>query len=235
MSDFANHAKKSHIVDRDKWDWSLSNCDLGRLYGMSPQAIRKTRIKFGLQKFVRPKTPKPPPMLIDSRHLTMDHIADGPKVRIPLQERFSRFYVRGLPDECWIWIGTKNAGGYGTFVAGVWKKNRSTHVAHRIAYVLNGKEIPAGYVVRHKCDTRACVNPSHLELGLQKDNVDDAVERGNLNCGEKNGNNKYTRGQILQIRHLISVGKRQFEIVKLTGISPATVYSIFHGKSWGTV
>lgn len=73
-----------------------------------------------------------------------------------------------MTTRCWVWTGT-SAGGYGRF-----DKMR----AHRIAFMLANGLIPPGLLVRHKCDHPPCVNPDHLLLGTDMDNVRDAQQRG---------------------------------------------------------
>jgi hypothetical protein len=74
-------------------------------------------------------------------------------------------------DDCWNWQGGKDRDGYGHIrVEGkLWQ-------AHRYSTLLDGRD-PIGKVVMHRCDNPSCVNPNHLSLGTQADNVYDMVAK----------------------------------------------------------
>lgn len=76
--------------------------------------------------------------------------------------------------DCWIWTGARYALGYGAFGP----KGTGAMGAHRYSWILAHGEIPAGMKVLHKCDVRCCVNPDHLFLGTQKDNIADMMAKG---------------------------------------------------------
>lgn len=90
-------------------------------------------------------------------------------VEIP---RFNKF-VREDPNGCWIWIGGKTSDGYGKFYLNGIKRR-----AHRVAWVIRNGQIPEGLNVLHNCDNPSCVNPDHLFLGTQIDNIIDMVSKG---------------------------------------------------------
>jgi hypothetical protein len=94
------------------------------------------------------------------------------------EEHIARFWtkvnkigpvVRPELGNCWIWTAGLRSG-YGAF--GV---HRKAQQAHRLSYELEYGEVPA--LLRHKCDTRSCVRPDHLEPGTVKDNARDMLER----------------------------------------------------------
>lgn len=69
---------------------------------------------------------------------------------------------------CWLWIKTLSNKGYGVTTA---KGKR--YLAHRLSWILHNGDIPGRLCILHKCDTPACVNPDHLFLGTQSDNMRD--------------------------------------------------------------
>ena len=93
------------------------------------------------------------------------------------EDRFWLYCDRSDMSGCWIWTGSLNTGGYGQI-----KQARSNKkiLAHRLSYQINRGPIPDGAVVLHKCDNTRCVNPDHLFLGTQSDNMLDAMRKGRL-------------------------------------------------------
>jgi hypothetical protein len=77
-----------------------------------------------------------------------------------------------LGDDCWIWTASLSEG-YGQFY---W--NGRTGRAHRMAHEVFVRPIPAGAQVQHKCDRKDCINPKHLYLGTQAQNIADIFSRG---------------------------------------------------------
>lgn len=89
-----------------------------------------------------------------------------PDVRRTFFRRFDK------SDGCWIWKGSSSSG-YGRFNI----RGRS-ELAHRISYVIHKGTIPDGMVVMHTCDNGMCVNPDHLVIGTQADNLADMRRKG---------------------------------------------------------
>ena len=134
-------------------------------------------------------------------------------------------------NECWEWMGGKTKkAGYGQF-----NLNGKMVLAHRLAWSLRYKrEIPEGMQINHHCDNTGCVNPRHLFLGTQADNMRDAVEKGRLaNQGEDNGYSKLTEVQVLLIREIYGQGlAAQNLIARVYGVSETTISCIVNNKNW---
>lgn len=121
--------------------------------------------------------------------------------------------------------GKRNSDGYGS----EWRGGKS-HAAHRLAYCdANGVTIEsiAGKVVRHTCDNPPCINPKHLILGTQKENMQDKHERGRANTARGLSLPHTTAADVeLQVRALLSDGITHREIARRLNISAATVSRI---------
>jgi len=134
----------------------------------------------------------------------------------PLPDQSNPHYAR--LDKCWIWTASKS-GGYGTF----WFQKK-VRKAHRVSWEIHKGSIPKDLRVLHQCDEPSCVNPSHLWLGTQEDNIHDMDRkgRGRKTTGEnhwtylypekvaKGSNHPISRlsdRDISNIRQLYSTGK----------------------------
>lgn len=104
--------------------------------------------------------------------------ARGRFLAMPVADRFWGNVDRGEPDECWLWRGTRS--GRRAFAYGCLWINAKPRYAHRLSYELTRGAIPDGLNVLHRCDIPLCVNPAHLFIGTQRDNVHDAIKKGRL-------------------------------------------------------
>lgn len=91
------------------------------------------------------------------------------------QKTKDRFFEKVIPEPnsgCWLWIGAWHGDGYG-----IVKIRQVNFRTHRVSWELHNGPIPDGLCVLHKCDTPCCVNPNHLFLGTQPDNVQDCLNK----------------------------------------------------------
>lgn len=134
--------------------------------------------------------------------------------------------------ECLIWQSTKDKAGYGTFQfrdGGQKFKIR----AHRAAYMLAGHDLQETEVIRHTCDTPACVNPAHLRAGSHADNVGDRVAKGRSARGADNGRATMSAAQVEAARRLRQSGGNMSAFARRNGLNESTVRKAASGISWG--
>ena len=95
------------------------------------------------------------------------------------------------------------------------KINNEIKLLHRVIYEECFGEIPKGMVIRHKCDNNGCINPEHLEIGTQKDNIHDMINRG-----RKPKTRKLSTEQIKEIRKS-NLSARN--LAKIYGVDKTTI------------
>lgn len=84
--------------------------------------------------------------------------------------RILRSVVVNEDSRCWVWSKGIDRHGYGRFSAHVDGRRRSFS-AHRAAYLALVGPIPYPLMPDHLCRNRACVNPDHMELVANSENV----------------------------------------------------------------
>jgi hypothetical protein len=146
---------------------------------------------------------------------------------------FDRFMKKVSPEPmsgCWLWTGALEGKGYGC----CWNGENITR-AHRYSYEQNVGPIPDGLHVLHKCDVMSCVNPDHLFLGTNDDNVRDKIQKGRANSsrpGEKNPCSKLTADDVRFIRSERAAGKVYREIAARLNVSLGAVAKVASGRTW---
>lgn len=136
---------------------------------------------------------------------------------------------------CMLWTRARFGNGYGSF-----KILQGFCVgAHRMAYALHHGTSPGDKQVCHQCDTPLCVNPAHLFLGTNTENIADRVAKGRSNragaLGEKNPAARLTAEQVSAIRDLIASGQTNVRIAARYDVSHSLISAIRRGKAWKVV
>lgn len=78
---------------------------------------------------------------------------------------------------CWIWMGSRNKGGYGK----IYYKHHYW-MAHRLVYTLVTENHPGDLDLDHLCRVRACVNPKHLEPVTRSENLKRGLQGSVQQC-----------------------------------------------------
>ena len=152
-------------------------------------------------------------------------------------------------DGCWIWTGKIGKNGYGSF-AHIINGHKKFVLAHRMSYETFIGEIPKGLNVCHKCDNRKCVNPDHLWIGSQEENIHDAEKKGRmkrttgykhteenkarfkLRRGEKAHKVKLKEKQVIRIKKMLKSNLTIREISEKFNVSATCISSIKQGINW---
>jgi len=154
-------------------------------------------------------------------------------MRAGIRERFDAFVAPEPMTGCWLWSGSDN-GRYGLI-----RHDGKQRKAHRVAYELHRGAIPEGLVVMHKCDVTVCVNPDHLALGTQLDNIRDRDRKGrqvpNYPRGELNGQAKLKSSDVLIIRAMAGEGWKVGKIAQAFKVSHSMISAITAGKRWAHI
>lgn len=128
---------------------------------------------------------------------------------------------------CMLWRGGLTSSGYGEV-----RRAGKTLRVHRLVYELAHGHPPGQKLVRHTCDTPACINPEHLLLGTTADNVADKLLRCRQAVGAQNGRAKLEHAEVLEILSKLSAGESRRDIAGWYGVSVATVADIASNRSW---
>ena len=150
------------------------------------------------------------------------------------RKRFDEKWVPEPNTGCWLWCAATNQYGYGIFA--VWPKYVS---AHRLSWEMRHGKIADGLCVLHKCDTPACVNPNHLFLGTQKDNMRDMASKGRSTKGRpgvvrgtRHGMSKLTPADVREARYLLRKGYTKTEIGNRLGVSRSAIADLAARRTW---
>jgi hypothetical protein len=165
-------------------------------------------------------------------------MARGKFEKQPLQERWINSYMISPITGCWVWTRDVAKVGYGRIcVDGV------RHYTHRFAWTMAYGPIPEGMCVCHACDNKRCVNPEHLWLGTDAENMADKLKKGRQSRGESrretmrrvarrgetHADAKLTGEQVLEIRASDATNR---DLAKEFGVSTSCIYAIKARINW---
>ncbi len=168
-------------------------------------------------------------------------VKNMPRGKYPRKSAIDRFmdYIDwsacAAGHTCWEWTGEKMRRGYGR-LSFEGKRQLASHFSYEYFHKI---KIPNGMCICHKCDNPGCVNPQHLFLGTQKDNIQDAVKKNRVDRthkakGEMAGNSKLTNIQVISIRKEYKKGNGVV-LAKKYGVTCQTIYEIIKNETWKSV
>lgn len=157
------------------------------------------------------------------------------------QKFWNKVSVAG-PSDCWLWKGVIDAFGYGCI-----KRNGIQTRTHRHAWQLTNGAIPPGMQINHTCDIPDCVNPNHLKIGTQQENIRDKIARnrqakGLANgththpekrpMGEKIGNSKLKESEVKLIKKSLLSGATLSWLAEQFNVTKQSISGIKRQKTW---
>ena len=148
-------------------------------------------------------------------------------------ERFWPKVDKREPNQCWEWLAGTNHDGYGKF-----RYNGKDGSAHRVSWILANGDIPKGLSVLHECDNPPCVNPYHLFLGTNQDNMDDKVSKNRVHrpTGRVNKMSKLTEDQVREIRKRYANEDITHEaLAKEYNMSRSGISPVIRGENWAHI
>lgn len=147
-------------------------------------------------------------------------------VHSSIEKRFWKYVIPEPNSGCWLWTGGFfDKDGYGIFcINQKWKER-----AHRLSFRIHNGLIPEGLFVLHHCDVPCCVNPDHLFLGTQADNMEDKVSKGRQNKGVDQPRARLTEAQVKEVR---STKESVQRLANKLGVSRMTVWRARVGATW---
>jgi len=147
-----------------------------------------------------------------------------PRARVPLCDKIEKNTIRLPESGCWIWMSTIEKSGYGRVCEG-----KKPLYAHRVSYEQKYGPIPNGLMALHHCDVRCCVNPDHIFVGTQQDNMTDKVRKNRQAKGCQHGNAKLTEKQAMEAKFGCA---KPVDLAAKFGYSAAMIRQIKNGIYW---
>lgn len=144
-----------------------------------------------------------------------------------LLSKLQAAYIPVPESGCWLWEGRTDKDGYG-----ITSYKCKAMKTHRASWIVFRGEIPKGFCVCHKCDNPSCINPDHLFVGTNLDNVKDRDKKNRAATMEKSGCTKFKKEDVIKIRNMHKDGISYNAIGKMFSTSATTIRRIVLRQTW---
>jgi HNH endonuclease len=152
-----------------------------------------------------------------------------------LKERFLEKLSKKDKNGCINWKGNFASTGGHAIIGFIINGKSYTYKAHRLSYQFFKGEIPRKKFVLHSCNNVKCVNPEHLRVGTQKENVRDRIKDETDNKGERHGMSKLTEAKVKKIRKMKKLKMNAATIGAHFNVSEWTIYDVLNKRRWSHV
>jgi len=149
----------------------------------------------------------------------------------PVSRFWSKVDKSEGPDACWVRQASADKDGYGY----IRFNGKHSQKAHRVAWQITSGSIPRGMHVLHYCDNPCCVNPKHLFLGTNDDNMRDMVSKGRQSRGRSHCHAKLSERHVREIRRLSDKGVSHRVMAEKFSVTRACIGKAVRGETWGHV
>ena len=145
-------------------------------------------------------------------------------------KRFFDKTERNRETGCLEWTAAVRTDGYGML-----KLGERMVGAHRVAWELAHGPVPEGLCVCHTCDNRLCVEPNHLFLGTNAENLADRDAKERQARGTRQGQAKLNEVAVRVIRYMAAKGEPIGKLARLHKVDPKTVREVVQRETWAHV
>lgn len=154
----------------------------------------------------------------------------GTRAHGAVEERFWRHVDK--TGDCWLWTGSsKSYAGYGRIGAG--GAGGRYLLAHRVSYTIHHGPIPEGMVVMHQCDNPSCVNPAHLTVGTNAENIKQSYDKGRKITPFKQGAAHHEAVLTEEnVREIKGSSLKNAQLARAFGCSGSAISAIRRGITW---
>lgn len=161
--------------------------------------------------------------------MTETHPLDAlaPRGYATVREWFEERFIPEPNSGCWLWTRSTSPGPKPPKPKAI--LGGRAFIGSRLAFLIYRGPIPEGMLVCHRCDLPLCVNPDHLWLGTNADNLADMKAKGRSAYGERCAQSKLTISDVQEIR---SYSLGSVEAAKKFGVTKRTINDVRARKTW---